>query len=453
MISLTIKEILKATCGKLICGEVKGKITGVAIDSRRARAGDLFFALKGSRKNGNDFAVEALKKCGAAVVEKKTRIKSSKPVILVKDSIDALQKTAALWRTKINPRVIAVTGSNGKTSTKDLLAHILKSRFRVSSAEKSFNNFIGLPITVLNTPPGADILIAEMETNVIGGIRSLCKIAKPDGGIITNVGDTHLADLKTKENVFREKSELADALNPEGSLIINNDDLFAGKFKKIFRGRLITYSLKNKSDFKAEIIKTDLSGSEFILCGKHFKTSLPGAFNVLNIAAAVSAARLVKTPWSVILQRVKTFKAQAGRMSVKKVKGRVLVNDSFNANPSSAKALAELLKNEKGSKSLVFGDMLELGKQTLRLHAETGKAFAKSGITSIHYMGQFGRSFINGAKKSNPKIKCVLHNSRKKLIACACREKADIIAFKGSRKMKIDEIFDYVDKHISSGRR
>ncbi len=452
MISLTIKEILEATGGKLICGKDKIKITGVSIDSRRLRKGDLFFALKGSGKDGNDFAREALKKCAAAVVEKKPRIKSAKPVILVKDSLDALQKTAAIWRTKISPRVIAVSGSNGKTSTKDLLSHILKNRFRVNAAEKSFNNFIGLPLTVLNTARGADIMVTEMETNIIGGIRRLCKIAKPDSGIITNISDTHLSDLKTKENVFKEKSELAEALNPGGALIINNDDPFAGKFKKMFRGKLITYSLKNKSDFKAEIIKTDLTGSEFILCGKIFKTSLPGAFNVLNIASAAAAARLFKVPWNEILRGVKSFKAPPGRISVKKIKGRILINDSFNANPGSAKALAQLLKNEKGSKSLVFGDMLELGRHSARLHAETGKAFAEAGISSVHYLGKFGHSFARGAKKSKPAIKCHIYNSRKKLMNAAVREKADIITFKGSRKMKIDGIFDYVDKHISSRR-
>jgi len=452
MISLTIKEILKATGGKLITGVDDVKITGVSIDSRHLRKGDLFFSLKGSRKDGNDFARTALKKCAAAVVEKNMRIKTGKSVILVKNSRTALQKTAALWRTKMNPRVIAVSGSNGKTSTKDLLFHILKKQFSVNAAEKSFNNFIGLPLTVLNTSPKAEVMITEMETNIIGGIRRLCKIAKPDIGVITNIDDTHLSDLKTKENVFREKSELAEALNPGGSLILNNDDSFAGKFKKIFRGRLITYSLKNKSDFNAEIIKTDLTGSEFILCGKRFKTALPGAFNVLNAAGAVAAARLFRVPWNIIRQRVKTFKAPPGRISIKKIKGRVIINDSFNANPGSAKALANMLKNENGSKSVVFGDMLELGRHSARLHAEAGKAFAEAGITSIHYLGNFGHSFIKGAKNSNPKIKYCIHNSRKKLMAAAVNESAGIMAFKGSRGMKIEEIFDYVDKHISSRR-
>ena len=453
MISLTLKEILEATGGKLISGEDNVKITGVSIDSRQLRKRDIFFSLKGEKKDGNDFAAKALKVCSAAIVEKKPHVKSGGNVILVNDSLEALQKTAALWRTKIKPRVIAVSGSNGKTSTKDLLSHILKKRFRVNAAEKSFNNFIGLPLTVLGTPRKADIMITEMETNVIGGIRRLCKIAKPDAGIITNIDDTHLSDLKTKENVFKEKSELAEALSPGGALIINSDDHFAGKFKKLFRGKLITYSLKNKSDFRAGIIKTGLTGSEFILCGKRFKTTLPGAFNVLNAAGAVAAARLLKVPWGIIHESVKTFKAPTGRISVKKIKGRVLINDSFNANPGSAKALAKLLKNEKGGKSLVFGDMLELGPHAERLHAETGKAFAEAGITSVHYIGEFGASFIKGAKKSNPEIKCVVHNSRKKIMDAAAREKTDIIAFKGSRGMKIEGIFDYVDKHISSRRR
>ncbi|MEA2082494.1 MAG: UDP-N-acetylmuramoyl-tripeptide--D-alanyl-D-alanine ligase [Elusimicrobiota bacterium] len=453
MISLTIKEILETAGGKLISGKDNVKITGVSIDTRHLRKGDLFFALRGSRKNGNDFAAKALKICGAAIVEKKPRVNSGGGIILVSDSRDALGKTAALWRTKIKPRVIAVSGSNGKTSTKDILSHVLKKQFSVNAAKKSFNNFIGLPLTVLGTARNTDIMITEMETNVIGGIRRLCKIAKPHTGIITNISNTHLGDLKTKENVFKEKSELAEALNPGGSLIINNDDPFAGKFKKLFRGKVTTYSLKNKSDFKAEIIKTDLTGSEFILCGRHFKTSLPGAFNVLNAAGAIAAARLLKVPWRIILEGIKTFKSPPGRMSVKKTKGKTLINDSFNANPGSAKALAKLLKNEKGRKTLVFGDMLELGKHSARLHSETGKSFAKAGIDTIHYFGKFGNSFIKGAKKANPKIKYSIYPDRKKLKTAALNDSADIIAFKGSHTMKIDEIFDYVEKHISSRRR
>ncbi|PIY16240.1 MAG: hypothetical protein COZ15_06395, partial [Elusimicrobia bacterium CG_4_10_14_3_um_filter_49_12_50_7] len=350
MISLSIKEIITATGGELISGRDSVKITGVSIDSRRLGKSNLFVALKGSRHDGHHFVVKALSQCSSAMVEKNIRTKSAKNIILVKNSLDALGKTAALWRSKINPRVIAVSGSNGKTSVKDMLAHILKQRFRTNAAEKSFNNFLGLPLTVLNTPRMTDIMIAEMETNVIGGIRRLCEIARPDCGIITNISDSHLSDLKTRENVFREKAELAEYLSPDGTLILNNDDPFAAKFKKIFRGNLITYSLKKNSDYRARVIKTDLGGgSEFILCGKRFKTSLPGEFNALNIAAAAAAARLLAVPWKTIIKRVETFNAAQGRMNVKKIKGRILVNDTFNANPGSAGALAEVLKNEKGS--------------------------------------------------------------------------------------------------------
>jgi len=454
MISLSIKEIITATGGELISGRDSVKITGVSIDSRRLGKSNLFVALKGLRHDGHHFVVKALSQCSSAMVEKNMRTKSAKNIILVKNSLDALGKTAALWRSKINPRVIAVSGSNGKTSVKDMLAHILKQRFRTNAAEKSFNNFLGLPLTVLNTPRMTDIMIAEMETNVIGGIRRLCEIARPDCGIITNISDSHLSDLKTRENVFREKAELAEYLSPDGTLILNNDDPFAAKFKKIFRGNLITYSLKKNSDYRARVIKTDLGGgSEFILCGKRFKTSLPGEFNALNIAAAAAAARLLAVPWKTIIKRVETFNAAQGRMNVKKIKGRILVNDTFNANPGSAGALAEVLKNEKGSKAIVFADMLELGKDARRLHTDTGAAFAKAGVESVHYTGQFGGAFIKGLKKINPAVKYAIHSDRKKLMASAASEKADIIAFKASRAMKIDEIFDHVVKHISSRNR
>ena len=453
MNSLELKQIAACTRGDAGEVELRGSVTGVSIDSKKVKKGDLFIAVKGEKYDGHNFVTEALKICSAALVEKNISASVSKPLIRVNSTKTALQEIAAFWRTKINPRVVAVTGSNGKTTTKDMLEHILKKSLRVVAAEKSFNNFIGVPLTVLEAGRKTEVLITEMETNVIGGIRTLCMISQPHIGIITNVSDTHLADLKTKENVFREKNELAAGLADGGTLIINADDKYAKKFQPRKGAAKLTYSIKNESDFRAEMLEENLSGSVFKIKGAIFKLKIPGRFNVLNAAAASCAAMSLGIPLDVSAKRIFSFKPQSGRMEIKKIGGSILINDSFNANPGSSKSLCGVISREKGAKILVFADMLELGDAAEALHTLTGERFARAGVQKIFYTGKYGHLFISGAKKVNAKITAKIYEDKKTMFEDIKKEADGIFIFKGSRKMNIDEVYENVVQYLSSRNR
>ena len=453
MIKLSVKQIADLVRGTIIAGKAKGKIRGVSIDSRKIEKGNLFIALMGENFDGHKFLKAALKNANAAVVEKRITLKTQKPVILVKDSLAALQEIAAYWRIKISPKVISVTGSCGKTTTKDLIAYILKEKLKVVAAKKSFNNYIGVPLTVFEANQKTEALVLEMETNEIGGISKLCGISQPNIGIITGVGDTHLQFLKNRYNVFKEKSEIINGVGASGSIILNADSPYAEKMKKLVRGKLITYSLKKNADFTAEIIRSDLNGVFFKTAGEKFRIRIPGNFNVSNALAAIATARTIGISWNTIKKRLKTFTPQKGRTTIKKIRGTTLIDDSYNANPESVKALCEIIEKLKGRKILVFGDMLELGEKSKKLHEAAGSRFAMVGISKIFYKGNFAKNFISGALKKNPNILAEAFDSPKKVAKRIRREKADFIIFKGSRKMKIDEVLNYVSDNLSSRPR
>ena len=453
MISLTLEQIAGITRGVCTNGELRGGIAGISIDSRSLKKNDLFIALKGENFDGHDFVETALKTCKAVLVEKPVKITAPKTVIKVNSTLAALQDIAAFWRAKIPARVIAVTGSNGKTTVKDMITHLLKKNFRVATAPKSFNNFIGTPLTVLRADMKTEILVTEMETNVLGGTRLLCQIAQPKIGVVTNIGNTHLEFLKNKHNVFREKSELPKYLGSSGVCFINNDDAAADKMKKNTSAKTVTFSIKKESDFRAKILRQSLAGSSFSLNGKKLFLKDPGSFNVLNAVSAIAVARQFGLGWSAIKEGLRSFKQQGGRTEVKKIKKRILLNDSFNANPDSVEVLCEIVRREKGKKCLVFGDMLELGGAAVRLHRAAGANFARAGVSKIFYFGSFGAAFISGAKKINGKIEAQVFRKKSKLTNEVKKETARLYIFKGSRKMKIEEVFNGVVKHLSSRNR
>jgi len=449
MWKFTVSQILEIARGELLSGNVGEKINGISIDSRTIKKGELFIAIKGQRTDGHNFVKDALEISNVCMVQKRVKIPLNKTAILVFDTISALQDIAAFWRTKLPLTSIAVTGSNGKTTTKDMITHILKSAGKVTSAEKSFNNFIGVPLTVLRADLKTKFLITEMETNEIGGILKLSKIAQPKIGVITNIGNTHLESLKNKKNVFKEKSELIQAIGEFGTVFLNKDNSYFEKLFQMAKCPVVTYSVNSKSDFQAKILKEEINKTTFEIEGKKFTLNMPGKFNVLNACAAVSVARQLGVKWSVIQKKILTFKPQKKRIEIKRTKNITIVDDSFNANPDSAKALCEVVKKFEGEKILVFGDMLELGEKSKELHKRTASFFKNAGIKYAFYLGEFADDFLQGLGKKvffrKFRTRDILKNKLISLLKNLSGKKIFLI-FKGSNKMELGKIADEISR-------
>jgi len=466
MVPLKIKEIIKATGGNLISGNPLLKVWNISTDTRTLLKGDLFIALKGENFDGHAFLEEAFEK-GAigAVVSKGCKIESAKIknkiIIKVEDTLKALGDIAKTYREKFSIPVIAVTGSNGKTTTKEMLAYILSMRFSTLKARASFNNFIGLPLTLLEIKSGTQVVILEMETNLIGGTRRLCEIAHPKIGIVTNIGNTHLEYLKTKEGVYNEKLELIESLPVDGVAILNFDDPFVARMKEFARTKIIvSFGIENKSHFSASNIKIKDTFLEFIL-NDNYKVRLNtiSKSNVYNALAAIAVAHLVfGLNLRQVITNLRGLRFPPMRMELINFssKGKFnstikedikIINDSYNANPQSMQEALFTLKNinTSGRKIAVLGSMLELGKRTLDFHYRIGRLCASCQTNILVTVGELASHIADGARESGmPEENIYVCDNIQKtinILSDILRPK-DVILIKGSRSTKMERLID-----------
>jgi len=469
----SIKEIIKATRGDLITGSLDLKVGGISTDTRTLFKGDLFIALKGEKFDGHCFLEEALKKgaVGAVISEK---VKSEKITIKVKDTLQALGDIAKIHREKFSKiKVIAVTGSNGKTTTKEMLGFCLSKRFNVLKAKASFNNFVGVPLTLLEVKKDTRIVILEMETNILGGIRRLADVAKPSVGIVTNIGDTHLQFLKTRENVFKEKAELIKSLPDKGIAVLNSDDPYIVKMKELAKGRrVITFGIKNKSDdFRASHIKIKDMRLEFIL-NDQYKIRLNTILcaNVYNALSTVAATHSVfGLNLKAVAAYLEEFRFPPMRMELVRLKDIEIINDCYNANPQSMREALLTFKNihpvrntkssrrgnkisngvnTSGRRIAVLGDMLELGQNSADFHYQLGKLCGTCQIDILVTVGNLAQHIANGAKEAGMLKKNILNfddtRDAAHVLSNILKPK-DVILIKGSRKMDMGKIVEWLN--------
>lgn len=457
MEELTIEEIITATNGKLLSGHLRTKISNIAIDSRTIQSKDLFVAIKGKNQDGHKFVAEAIGKgaIGAIVTNPPqiNNLSKMENVILikVKDTTEALGNIARYYRAKFNPLVIAVTGSNGKTTTKEMIASILKRRMKSVKAKESYNNDIGVPLTVLEMNSQTEVLILEMEMNILGGIRNLAQIAKPQIGLVTNIGDTHLEFLGSRENVMKEKAELIESLDYDGIAILNADDelvmAIGNNFPKI---KKLTFGLNQSADiYASQIIDLITEGSHFLLQGKYrVGLRLLGRHNIYNALAAIATARACGIDFASIVAGIEEFKPVSMRLEIVRIKDLTIINDAYNANPQSMKtALATLAKiDSDGKKIVVLGDMLELGERSSVFHYELGQEVAKIADV-ILVIGKFSRNVIEGALQTgiNPEIAKNFENTQNLLTNLIdIIQPKDTILIKGSRAMRLESLLEEI---------
>ncbi|MGM0436878.1 MAG: UDP-N-acetylmuramoyl-tripeptide--D-alanyl-D-alanine ligase [Bacillota bacterium] len=458
MEELSIKKIREAVGGKIVQGNPEAKVKNVCIDSRILKEEDLFIAIIGERFDGHSFIEEAVNKgAKAVIVDRSIKPYPNLSIIRVKDTTEALQDLAHFNRMRYKDlKVVGVTGSVGKTTTKDMLAWVLKQKYKVLKSEGNYNNHYGLPLSLLSLEGDEDIAVLEMAMSNIGEIKKLAEIAKPEIGVVTNVGQAHLENLDNVANVAEAKKELIEGLPEKGLAVLNYDNDYVRKMDSAFTGKkIIYYGLQDSADIYASNIKHNYENKniEFELFFKDEKKDIvinkPGEHNIYNALAAISIAREFDVDWDLIKESFKNLDFSSLRLDIREKDDFTVINDSYNANPLSMKAAIDVLKDISKKRSIaVLGDMLELGPKKEEAHYEVGKYLAKKNIDILITVGDLGEIIANAAEDymENENIYRVENNKNAYEILNELKEKEDCILVKGSRKMKMEEIVDWILK-------
>ena len=455
---LNLQEILAATGGS--CENAQNvEFCGVNTDSRSIKTGELFVALSGENFDGHNYCAKALAlgAAGVLVSHDVEGLPQDAVVIKTDDTLKAYQLIAKAWRDKQkNLKVVAVTGSNGKTSTKDLIAACLAVKYNVVKTEANFNNEIGLPKTLLNIKPETEIAVVEMGMRGLGQIRALCELASPDVAVVTNVGETHMELLGSMENIAKAKGEIVEGLTAQQFAVLNNDDTFVCAMADKTAAQAVTYGCGEGADVRAENVVLNADGSEFdCVCARtgereHIVLPLLGEHNVYNALAAIGVAVTFNVPLVQVKTALKDVKLTGKRQEFVQIGAVTVINDAYNASPASmASALKTLhaVKSAKGGRAVaVLADMLELGALSQSAHAEVGEMAAAEGVDVLITYGEeavnIGKAAQNGGVKT---FICKDRAEAAKILSGVVRNN-DIILLKGSHSMQVDGLIDFVLK-------
>lgn len=453
----TAEEIIRATGGRLIQGSVEQSVTGVSTDSRTVSNDNLFIPLVGERYDGHAFIENAVNKGAAGILvqqgrERDTaRIPSHICIISVDDTLNAYGDIAGSWRNRFDIPVIAVTGSSGKTTTKEMAASITGLSKTVLKNKGNLNNLVGLPLTVLEMNSDHEVAILEMGTNRPGEIARLTAIARPYAGLITNVGPAHLEGLKSLKGVREEKGALFSTMEQEGVAIVNYDDTAVVKAAQSWRGKRITFGMHRDAYVRAEdVTQKGASGLHFILAigEERGDVALPilGVHNVYNALAAAACSWSLDIDFDDICRGLARFTQVDGRMELHSLmNGTYLIDDTYNANPSSVREALRSLKELKGTyrSIVIFGDMLELGDGEEETHEDIGRYMADTDVDSIFLRGELSQKVASGAKKNGfpgDRIFFIDNPVETAIHVKAYLKEGDWVLIKGSRKMKMEEV-------------
>ncbi len=458
MNSLPLSQIAKFAGVDISLGRPEPVVSRISTDSRTLQPGDLFVALRGEHFDGHRFVGMAEERGGVgAIVESAWTGKPSPSfqIMRVKDTLATYQKIAAGYRQSLALKVIAITGSNGKTTTKDFVAAALGHRFRVTKTEGNFNNHVGLPRTILEATSKDEIGVWEIGMNHPGEIAALAKIAAPDVGIITNIGVAHIEFMGSRDAIALEKGALAEALGPQGTLILNADDPFSESIAKRTRARTIFAGTK-----KGSVCATDLSqsasGSEFtILEGAHrcrAKLPVPGLHMIQNALLAVAAGRVFGLSIEDCAAGLASAPLTKARLQIKTIRGVQFIDDSYNANPESMRAaLATLAELETdGRRIAVLGEMAELGTESEHGHREVGEAAASLKIDELIAIGKTASVIADAAQKAGlEKSRTVASADEAAEILAEETSPNDLVLIKGSRAARTERVMEEFAKRQS----
>ncbi len=452
MVNLTCRDIAEAVNGKVLCGNPETVISRVSIDSRTVEENNLFVPLAGDNTDGHRFVSEAFKKGAAAsfyaLPYKKKE--GDKVIIAVSDTLVALQKAAAHYRSGFNKlRIGAVTGSSGKTTTKDLMATVLREHFAVLKTEGNYNNHIGLPLTLFNLKSEHEVAVVELAMRGAGEIALLTKIASPQWAVITNIGEAHIERLGSVENIASAKGELLREMGKGGTAILNGDDPHLRRLGEEFKGEVFYYGFGEELHFRAEDYRINKEGSVFTVIfpdkTKHgYSLPLPGKHNSGNALAALAFGYLLG-----LKPREMNFdgweeEASSGRLQTFIAnRGALIIDDTYNANPVSMMASLQIVAEMdiKGNKVAVLGDMLELGGFSREKHLEIGAKVAETGLDFLITVGGEAAFIAEEAGKRGVRaVSCKNKEEAWQYLADLPLSGDDLIFLKGSRGMKLEEL-------------
>jgi UDP-N-acetylmuramoyl-tripeptide--D-alanyl-D-alanine ligase len=454
---ITAEEIVQPLMGELISGRAGSILNGVSTDSRKIEPGRLFLAIRGERYDGHDFVQKAVEGGASGIVIERGRktgisANSGTTIIAVQDTLKALGDLAGWWRHQHNVFVAAITGSSGKTTTKEMTANILGLGARTLKNEGNLNNLIGLPLTLLRLKRKDRRAILEMGMNRPGEIARLTEIADPDIGLITNVARVHLEGVGNIMGVARAKAELLEKISDKSRVILYGDDDFLMMQASRFGREIITYGLGSGNDIRADKIRNlGWDGSSFDLqyhgSSVPIRIKVPGKQNLINALAAAAIAICMKETIEHIVAGLNSFEGIKGRfMPVSLPNDIILVDDTYNSNPSSLRAALDSIKEMAGSNRRLIvglGEMMELGEETVTAHLEAGSMVAELGASYLFAMGDHAGEMLKGAliKGLPPEraIEAESHQDMAQKIGEAIK-KGDLILLKGSRKIGLEKV-------------
>ena len=456
--SWSVTDCTKATKGEYLGGEAENRFKSICIDSRQAGPGDLFVAIKGETHDGHNFTHEVVNKGVNGVIVERNKlaetpwqdwVKKGVSCMTVDDTIEALGNMAAYHRNRLNAGVIGITGSNGKTTTRQMTAMVVSQQYCTLSTRKNFNNNIGLPLTLFELSQDHRWAVVELGMNAPGEISYLAEICRPDIGVITNVAAAHLEGLGSIEGVMHAKGELLEKIDTQGTAVLNADDPMVRRLARKAKRDVLLFGLADEADIRAEKIIATEKGSQFelILPDERVVVNLmiPGSFMVLNALSAAAVGHRIGLPPADIKNGLETFVPVQGRLNIISTSSGIqLIDDTYNANPGSMAAALATLKTLRKRKRAFFvvGDMRELGQQSKDLHIQLGNHAARSGVTALFVTGDFTEYVVQGAREAGLESENIFAGSKEELLDRLIQvvKPGDWVLVKGSRAMAMEDI-------------
>ena len=453
MIEIKVREVLGICNAKLKQGSPETVIKSISTDSRNIKHGDVFLALKGPNFDGADYVQQALQNGAAGYICERTN-EDADLAIKAEDPLKFLHLLAKHILQKVDPKVIAVTGSTGKTSVKDMLRSVLSQKYDVVASKANYNNEIGLPLTILSIAPDTQVVILEMAMRGLGHIDELCRIAQPDLAVVTNIGNSHIELLGSKENIIKAKAEIIACLKDNGTLFVNADDEstpvlreLAGLKNIISFGKSADVSCEQKSiDELARYTLIITAGKE----QQEINMPIPGMHHALNACAVAAVALHMDMSFAQIKKGIEEFELSPGRMEVFQENGLIILNDAYNSSPDSALPALDTLKSISSKRKIaILGSMLELGKSAKDEHERIGRHVAYLELDGLITVGDMAKRFKSGAVKAGMSEKIIKsfsdYSELEKEIDSLTRS-SDAILVKGSRKIELENIVYYLQK-------